>query len=129
MLHSSYVHCFHLYLINIFTKYAKPEGCTDMFKLILCFFLTSICLAHGQLWGHSQGDSLTHHTSINAFLLGSTWRLLGALCQGLVPKSGLLLLKILIYNEDIDKEDINIFGTHYFILLDDTLGAWQAHRS
>ena len=128
MLYSSYVHCFHLYLINIYTKYAKEEGCTDMLKLILCFFYFYLSAPWLTL-GHSQGDSLTHHTLITAFLLGSTWRLLGASCQGLAPKSGLLLLKILIYNEDIDKEDINIFGTHYFILFDDTLGAWQAHRS
>ena len=39
---SSYVLCFHLYLINIFTKSTKAERCTGiMFKLTLyCISVT-----------------------------------------------------------------------------------------
>ena len=36
-------------------------------------------------------------------------------------------LKIEIHNEDRYK--INILGTHYFVLLVDTLGAWQTHNA
>ena len=35
--------------------------------------------------------------------------------------------KIQIYHED-RYEDINILGTHYFVLLNATLGAQQAHN-
>ena len=38
----------------------------------------------------------------------------------------MLQLKIYIYNKDKYK-DINILGTHYFFLLNATLGAQQAH--